>query len=545
MDWLNSTPLRWKFAIPVALIAISLVTLMLIGTSLPDRAFGQSAATPAQQLRVIENLLQAERELSAVLVAERSLVSVKQNSPNFTEFAQAHDDSLARVREAIDRYVLADRAATKDAGSSLDAAFESWAESTRLTVALMREGRQQEASHLSFGTVAEQHAFLRESLRALSERALTDFNAASGAATASLDRGRTQLFVVMLIGLLLCAVVGVLLPRQLNNALRNATQHLDALCDGTRNLTDRVQIAGSNELANLGISLNRFLERLQRLMLDIAGSTSQLASAATQMAGVTDATRKAIESQHAETEQAAAAMHELAASAQEVTRSASQAADAAHEADQQAGQGTRVVGQTITGIRGLASEVEQAATVIATLEADSTSIGAILDVIRSIADQTNLLALNAAIEAARAGEQGRGFAVVADEVRTLAQRTQQSTQEIRAMIERVQSGAQHAVQVMEAGRAKASNSVREAADAESSLKAITGSISRISSMNAQIANAIEQQTAVSEEINRSVMNIEAHTEQTTAGAQQTASAVAELARLSVQLKDLVGQFSTH
>ncbi len=546
MDWLNSIPLRWKFAIPIALIGISLVMLVLIGTSPSDQTSRQAAAMSEQQLPAIENLLQAERGLSGVLVSERSLLSVKQNSASFADLAQAHSNNLMRAREAIDLYMaLAGRAAATDAANDLDVLFEHWSEATSLTVTLAREGRQQEAFRLSFGTAAEQLAALRENLRALSEAALTDAHASSSALTTRLDRSHTQLFVVMLIGLLLCAVVGVLLPRQLSKTLRSAAQHFEDICNGRRNLTDHVQIAGSNELANLDSSLNGFLDQLQRLMLDIAGSTSQLATAATQMAGVTDATRKAIESQHAETEQAAAAMHELAASAQEVTRSASQAADAAHEADQQAGQGTRVVGQTITGIRGLASEVEQAATVIATLEADSTSIGAILDVIRSIADQTNLLALNAAIEAARAGEQGRGFAVVADEVRTLAQRTQQSTQEIRAMIERVQSGAQHAVQVMEAGRAKASNTVKEAANAESSLKAITGSISRISSMNTQIANAIEQQTAVSEEINRSVMNIETHTEQTTAGAQQTASAVAELARLSVQLKDLVGQFSTH
>jgi methyl-accepting chemotaxis protein len=235
-------------------------------------------------------------------------------------------------------------------------------------------------------------------------------------------------------------------------------------------------------------------------------------------------------------------MNEMSATVQEVARNAVEAAAAAKDADSTFDEGKQVVDRVISAIGELAGEVESAATVIQQLEVESRNIGSVLDVIKSIAEQTNLLALNAAIEAARAGEQGRGFAVVADEVRTLAGRTQESTQEIEEMISKLQSGTNNAVNVMAAGKEMTQVGVDQAAAAGEALKTINAAVAQISSMNTQIASAAEEQSSVTEEINRSIVSINEVAEQSATGAQHTAEASTDLARLADQLKNLVDRF---
>ncbi len=357
-----------------------------------------------------------------------------------------------------------------------------------------------------------------------------------------LNRAKQRVAILLIIGLALGVFAAWLVSRTITGSLRTVVTAMRDIAEGEGDLTRRLEVKGHDEIAQLSMAFNTFGERIQQVISQISGSTSQLASAAEQMSVITDQTSQGVQRQQSETDQVATAMNEMTATVQEVARSATAAAEAASRADGEATAGKGVVSRTVDAIDNLAGEVEKAAQVIQKLEADSVEIGSVLDVIRGIAEQTNLLALNAAIEAARAGEQGRGFAVVADEVRTLASRTQQSTQEIQTMIERLQGGARDAVQVMDEGRSRAKTSVEQAAQAGSALDSITNAVGEIASMNTQISDAASQQGEVAEEINKNIFNITQIADQTAEGAQQLSSAGGDLARLASDLQGMVGQF---
>jgi methyl-accepting chemotaxis protein len=307
-------------------------------------------------------------------------------------------------------------------------------------------------------------------------------------------------------------------------------------------LTYKINIPGKDEFAWMCWEYSQGRKGFSSLVKEILGSAGQLAAAAEELSAITEQSNSGVLRQQGEIDQVATAMNEMSATVSEVSNNAANAANEAQEADDSAKDGWQVVNTTIETINNLASEVERTSEVIENLKGDSISIGTVLDVIRDIAEQTNLLALNAAIEAARAGEQGRGFAVVADEVRTLASRTQQSTCEINNMIERLQNGANQAVSVMEMGRSKAEESVEQAAKAGKALQSITSVVDNIKSMNMQIASAAEEQSSTAEEINRNIVNISEVAQDTADGSQQTASASDQLAKLASSLQTQVGKF---
>lgn len=328
--------------------------------------------------------------------------------------------------------------------------------------------------------------------------------------------------------------------------LNNAVAVMRSVADGdlTVAISSECKTArGCNdEIGQLLQAAKSMVLRLHGMVGGISEVSERLTSSAEKVYSITKDTRNGIKSQQSDIEQVATAINEMAATVQDVARSAINAAETTKQADDDAENGKQVVALTIAATHALAAEVEKASVVIQQLEGDSEQIGSILDVIRGIAEQTNLLALNAAIEAARAGEQGRGFAVVADEVRTLAGRTQQSTQEIQKMIEKLQARAKNAAGVMEEGRKQAQLSTEQAARAQNALMDITTSVNRISEMNIQIATATEQQSAVAEEINRSVTGITDVTQRTALAAEQTASASEALSELAIELQETTRQF---
>lgn len=307
-------------------------------------------------------------------------------------------------------------------------------------------------------------------------------------------------------------------------------------------LTQKVAISGKSDFSWMAFELDSARKNVANLVHTLIGGVSQLNTATQNMAAISKETVSGVLKQQEETDQVATAMNEMTASVQEVARTATNAAEAARNADNEAKAGKQVVLETMRSIDTLASEVEKAAVTLSELEADIGNIGAIVDVIRGITEQTNLLALNAAIEAARAGEHGRGFAVVADEVRTLAARTQSSTHEIEEMVERLQQGAQAAVKVMNESRESAKTSVQKAASAGSALDSITAMISTMDEMSTQISNAANEQSSVAEDINRGIVNISQIADHTADGARATSEAVDTLSSLSAQLQDASSKF---
>jgi aerotaxis receptor len=306
-------------------------------------------------------------------------------------------------------------------------------------------------------------------------------------------------------------------------------------------VTQLLYYGAVNELTQLRAAQRMLQARLRVAAGRISEYADTLDAAAHETAAVAAQTSKGIRQHQTETDLVATAVNEMSATVQEVARNASATAHATQNANEEAAHGQTIVADTIAAIERVAQEVEKSAVVIHKLEKDSDSIGSVVDVIKTIAEQTNLLALNAAIEAARAGEQGRGFAVVADEVRSLANRTQQSTQEIRRMIEALQSAARDAVNVMENGRNQANTGVTQVAQAGEALGRITAAVQTINDMNTQIATASEQQSHVAEEINKNISNITHVVEQTAAGAANTARASEDLLKLAGGLKSLINQ----
>ncbi|PTS83096.1 methyl-accepting chemotaxis protein [Pseudomonas sp. HMWF032] len=324
--------------------------------------------------------------------------------------------------------------------------------------------------------------------------------------------------------------------------LRQMVVMLDDIAQGDGDLTKRLQVDRTDELGQIANGFNTFLNKLQNMISNVVSSVQKVSDSSEYTADIAIRTNQGVQKQMAEIELVATAVHEMTATAQDVARNATHAAEAANNADQSANQGKQTVQLTADAIAALAQEIGRAVNVVQTLAKDSENINAILVAIRGIAEQTNLLALNAAIEAARAGEQGRGFAVVADEVRNLAQKTQQATEEIQAMIQQLQQGTRDVVKVMEDSQSKTQISVQQASQAAIALDAITQAVSVINDMNTQIASAAEEQSAVAEDINRNVTNIGQVANEVAGGADEASQASAELTKLAEQQRRLINQF---
>ncbi|WP_433767939.1 methyl-accepting chemotaxis protein [Pseudomonas putida] len=351
-----------------------------------------------------------------------------------------------------------------------------------------------------------------------------------------------NLVVLMLvIATALTLLFAWLLTNSITKPIAAALNAAEQIAEG--NLTRPIAVDGEDEAGRLLLAMSKMQDKLRDTLQRISGSATQLASAAEELNSVTDESARGLTQQNNEIEQAATAVNEMTSAVEEVARNAVSTSEASKNATSSAGDGRDLVQETVSAIERMSADVQSTATLISDLANESRDIGKVLDVIRGLADQTNLLALNAAIEAARAGEAGRGFAVVADEVRALAHRTQQSTSEIERMIGSIQSGTEHAVDSMRNSTERAESTLNIARGAGMSLDTINSAIVEINERNLVIASAAEEQAQVAREVDRNLVNIRDLSVQSATGANQTSAASNELSRLAVDLNTMVGRFS--
>ncbi len=358
------------------------------------------------------------------------------------------------------------------------------------------------------------------------------------------DQAENGYFIGLLSSIILIFLVTNYLMLAFNFSVRNSIQAILDTADGVADgdMTCRVQISNTDELGTLAQRFNQMTERMHQLLSEVTTTVAAVVSQAGQVGGIAQQSSEAVETQRRETDMVATAINQMVVSVQEVADRTQIASQESEEVDQQAVQGQRLVSNTLADIGQLSQDMDKAMQVIHLLVKDSDSITQVLDVIKGVAEQTNLLALNAAIEAARAGEQGRGFAVVADEVRTLAKRTQDATAEIEDMINRLQSGVSDAVQAMEVSHEKVGQTVTNSAEVGQTLEHISTAISRIVEFNTQIAATGEQQTMVANEIERNVQSISDVGSQTADGARGTAEACQQMTLQAERLQTMVASF---
>ena len=384
------------------------------------------------------------------------------------------------------------------------------------------------------GTLEQLGIELRDASRKLSDRQIEQRDAEA-------VKAQSVLTGEAMLALLFGSLAAWLITLQITTPLKQTLALAARIAQGDLQLTGTVQ--RRDEMGQLQNSMQAMTLSLRELIGGIGGGITQLSSAVEQLAAVSEQTKVRIAQQKDETDQVATAMNQMSATVHEVAQNAELASQAATTADQQAQLGDQVVGEAVEQIEQLARQMDHSIDAMHQLAGESQRIGSILDVIKSVSEQTNLLALNAAIEAARAGEAGRGFAVVADEVRGLAQRTQQSTEEIEQLIGNLHDGTDQVTRLLDSSKILTHDSVDLSRRAGDALGQITRTVSNIQGMNQQIATASEEQSAVAEEINRSVINVREVSDQTSTASEETAASSVELARLGRQLQTLVGRFN--
>lgn len=489
----------------------SIIALGNVGTD-----FGRARALTVRAL-LLKDQQKKSKEISD---AKQLMQTIAKNMAEYEKLIQDPDD-----KKLFDAFMPAFKRYDENQGKVLD---------------FIVAGQNEQAADLIDGELASASTDMREKLEALVKRNSSEAVAAADFSSETFNSAFMMIVSSLVVLVVVLIAVAIGLTRSIVSPLADAVTVANRVAGG--DLTQAISVTGNDEPAQLLAALQKMQTSLRETIQRISGTSDQLASASEELHAVTEDANQGLSRQNIEIDQAATAVNEMTVAVEEVASNAVSTADASEGANRNTQEGREKVNQAVASINYLVGDVFSTSEEIKKLSGNVNKISQVLVVIRSIAEQTNLLALNAAIEAARAGEAGRGFAVVADEVRALAHRTQQSTAEIEQMIDEVQSGTQGAVQAMEQSQGRATSTLEVAQAANEALDVISTAITAINQKNLVIASASEEQAQVAREVDRNLVNIRDLSMQSAAGANQTSAASQELSRLAVDLNAMIAQF---
>ncbi|MFQ2809488.1 methyl-accepting chemotaxis protein [Aeromonas caviae] len=501
----------------------------------------QNTATPMRAMAEVASRIPRMRVgIDMMLLQDTSL---RDEKGVLTRVKETREEDIPEMRQAMEQAVKAqvDPDARAKAQTLLDQFTRVEREELTPMLQALSDNKMDEARAIYRDRYSQSYGVMRKGANELLDGLIGQAQHRNDLSENSYDSGRTQMIAIIVIAIAISLLVSTLILIGLRRRVSFLQSHIGEVARHLA-LDSRASLTGKDELAEIAHSFNQFVTRIHGAIVQVASNSRQVAATANEVAAKAQLTQHNCTAQRDRTVQVATAIHEMGATVTEIAGNASLAADVAKQANEQADAGAQVVAQARHGIVGLSGEIEQVAGVIESLASQTDSIGSILDTIRSISEQTNLLALNAAIEAARAGEQGRGFAVVADEVRNLASRSAASTAEIQGMINSLQEQSARAVSAMAQGRNQSLRVVTQADEANGALDQITGHITQISDMNIQVATATEEQSSVVGELNRNVEDINQLTMETADIAHHLTESSRNLQHLSGELDKLVGNF---
>jgi len=544
VNWYQNISFRWKLGIPLMLLVVMFLYMGFYSLQ-SNKMIAVNAETIAKvNLSEIQLLLQADRDLYQALTAERALFVQGLDQREIQAIVTDHNENIEQSRERILESLGLSNSSTDEEQRHFLQYFQQWEAVSRDIVNKASQNPELRLQQLerSFGEGAQVFSELRGFIDLLGERRLEHVNRFIELSAQTRESTRNHLLVLIVIVALVTLATTFLLPSLVITPIQKISHRIQNIAEGDGDLTIRIDVDRQDELGELAIQVNRFMEKLQRLISEIRTNTNQVSGAAVTLLDVSSSSQKAADEQCQSITMVVTAVNELTMAIQEVARNTGETAQNAKNANAITEQGQSRIHLAVEQVKNLSDRVAQTAQIMLRLETEAKNVTSVIDVIRSIAEQTNLLALNAAIEAARAGEQGRGFAVVADEVRTLASRTQASTTDIQGMLGQLQSGVQDAVAAMNSSTTMTNEAVVAANEAGESLAGISAAVKNITNMAIQIAAAAEEQSSVTAEIDENLVEINQLAQTTTEDATRTADASQKLNQLSVGLRQLLNNF---